>query len=94
MRCEARKNRIMPGTDTVILDVEVIVLCVNANGQSDFFFTTVNTTSDEFDDGQHYDKAIAEAKENGYDPPYGVMDDADPPWPHVAPAVKKYLNVE
>lgn len=47
--------------------IAVVVLCSNASGEPEFFHTTVELTSDAYNNGDHYDIAKSRAENEGYD---------------------------
>lgn len=61
------------------MDIKVAVMCRNASGEPEIVATTVPCTREEYDNGDHYKRAEAEAEEKGYE---SVMafDERDPAW--------------
>lgn len=53
-----------------------IVACQGGEGP-DLFFVKVECTQEEYDCGDHYDKAIEAAKEQNYDEPMVAFDEKD-----------------
>ena len=56
---------------------KVIVLCRNAEGEPEFHSCTPEVTHQEMIDGVHYDKAIENAQDNGYEGPFQAFDMTD-----------------
>jgi len=56
---------------------KVVVLATNANGEAEFYRTTVEVTEDEYDLGMHYDKAQGIAEAEGYEAPFMCFDQAE-----------------
>lgn len=59
--------------------IEVAVLCENANGAPEFSFHCLEVTQGQYDEGQHYELAMADARDAGYEPK-AAFDDQDPAW--------------
>ncbi len=57
--------------------IKCAVACTNSNGEPDFYFVTVKCTDEQYENGDHYDRAKEEAEEAGYDP-FLVYDENDP----------------
>lgn len=45
-----------------------IVAATNANGEPDFYFVMVESTQEQYDNGDHYEAAKEKAKKEGYEP--------------------------
>lgn len=60
-------------------EVRCVLACINANGEPDFAFVNVWCSSDQYDDGEHYEAAKAWAKDNYYGGPFVVFDEIDGP---------------
>jgi hypothetical protein len=59
--------------------IKCVVACVNASGESDFYFCRVTCSPDEYDEGAHYEIAEDAASSEGYDGPMVVFDENDGP---------------
>jgi hypothetical protein len=59
--------------------VKCVVACRNAEGCSDFYFCKVVCKQENYDVGDHYEKAEDMASEDGYEGPYVVFDENDGP---------------
>ena len=47
----------------------MVVSAVNANGEADFYFVTLlNVPEEDYDLGNHYDRAMELAEDEGYEP--------------------------
>ena len=57
--------------------IDVGVICRNANGEPDIFWTTIYATRKEIEEGLHYDLAEAAAQDNEYDGPFICVDEDD-----------------
>lgn len=57
--------------------INMLVACVNANGEPDLARLTVLATDHEQEHGEHYEKARSMAQEDGYEPPFICYDEAD-----------------
>lgn len=64
--------------------VRVVVAVENAAGAPDFFPTIIECTSEQYDDGKHYDAAVAAAEDKGYKPKL-CYDQRDPGFHLLAP---------
>lgn len=60
-----------------ITEHKLIVAATNANGEPDFFFCKVRCTGEQYDNGEHYDKAKDAAEDEGYEA-YLAIDENDP----------------
>lgn len=69
------------GTDPEPTDptrtVRVVVLAGDADGAPAFVLRTLNVTSDQYENGEHYDLAMAAAAEEGYEAPMAAFDEHD-----------------
>jgi hypothetical protein len=70
--------------------IAIVTACLNAEGQSDFAFTEVEATHEEYENGVHIDFAEDRLRDRGYEEPYVHFDDGDGP-PFLHPAVRQYL---
>lgn len=59
--------------------IKVVVACTNANGEPDFTFCVVKHRQEQYDEGDHYDAAINQACENGYEGDMVCYDQNDGP---------------
>ena len=57
--------------------INCIVACRNSNGEPDLFFVKVDCTSDQYNNGEHYDAAKKQAELEGYEAPFVAFDDCD-----------------
>lgn len=64
--------------------IQVAVVSTNSEGQPDIFFTEVNCTQEEYDNGEHYDCAGSIASGEGYDPVI-CIDENDAGWQFLKP---------
>jgi hypothetical protein len=48
--------------------IRCIVAAVDSNGSPDFYFVKVSATQEQYDNGDHYDRAKEAAEDNGYEP--------------------------
>ncbi|WP_018079315.1 hypothetical protein [Thiobacillus denitrificans] len=60
------------------MKIKVFVLCKNASGEPIFHAVELEVTQAEYDNGEHYEKAIEDAEEEGYEPPFEAFDQNDP----------------
>ena len=44
-----------------------IVACINSNGEPDLYFCIVECTEEQYNNGEHYDRANGQCDEDGYD---------------------------
>lgn len=58
--------------------VKVVVLCSNAEGMPEFHTCTPEVTQAQIDEGEHYQLAIDNAEDNGYEGPLIAFDATDP----------------
>lgn len=61
------------------MKIKCVVSCRNAGGEPDFFPAIVELTQEQYDEGEHYEKADDEAAGAGYDTGYLVYDENDGP---------------
>lgn len=61
------------------MTVKCVVACHNASGEPDLFFCKVKCTEDQYEVGDHYERAEDYAKEQGYSGPMVVFDENDGP---------------
>jgi hypothetical protein len=59
--------------------VNCVVACRNAAGFPDFYPCTVELTQAEYDEGDHYDRALERASETGFQQPMLTYDENDGP---------------
>ena len=59
--------------------VRVVVACRNAAGEPDFAPVRVQISEEDFDLGDHYDRAIEIAESNGYEGPFVCFDEVEAP---------------
>ena len=59
--------------------IKCVVACYNAAGEPDFYFCKVACTQEEYDNGDHYGKAVAAALDAGYGEQFVVFDENDGP---------------
>lgn len=59
------------------MKIKCIVAAINASGSPDLFFTIVECSQSEYDNGDHYDMADLKAEQEGYEPKL-VFDENDP----------------
>ena len=59
--------------------VKTVVACYNASGEPDFFFVLVELSRDYFLEGRHYQAAGEQAENEGYEGPFVMYDEYDPP---------------
>lgn len=57
--------------------LRMMIACVNANGESDFFFLKVGADKNQIENGDHYNFAEAIAEEQGYEHPMVSFDEKD-----------------
>jgi hypothetical protein len=57
--------------------VKVVVLATNSEGSPEFCTCTVNVTSAQYDEGEHYDLAKEKAEAEGYEAPMIAFDARD-----------------
>ena len=61
------------------LKMKIVVAATNANGDSDlYFFILDDIPEDCYDNGDHFDAAIEQAENEGYEHPMVVFDDGMP----------------
>ena len=58
-------------------NVKVIVLCSNSEGAPEFHSCAIDVTQEQYDNGDHYDLAMENAEDNGYEP-HKAFDQNDP----------------
>lgn len=61
------------------MKIRMIVACTNAQGAPDFFCCIVQCSEDEYEAGDHYDRAKAAAREDGYSGELVAFDEYDQP---------------
>lgn len=61
------------------MTVKCVVACRNAEGVSDFFFCKVDCSQQDYDNGEHYDRAENYASNQGYEGPMVAFDENDGP---------------
>ena len=59
--------------------VMCVVACHNAQGEPDLAFVKVRCTQSQYDEGDHYIAAEQWARDDNYEPPFVVFDEADAP---------------
>ena len=59
--------------------IRIVVAGTNANGEPDLFFCRVICRQEQYDKGEHYDAAADTAIQNGYESPFVIFDEHDPP---------------
>jgi hypothetical protein len=47
--------------------IQCVVACRNAMGEPEFYCVTVECTVDQYENGDHYDAACAQAEDEGYE---------------------------
>jgi hypothetical protein len=57
--------------------IRMAVVGTNANGAPDLYLTFVEATNLQYNEGQHYDMAIARAEDEGYRAPMIAFDQND-----------------
>ena len=57
--------------------IRMAVVGTNANGEPDLYLTFVEATDLQYNEGQHYDVAIARAEDEGYRAPMIAFDQND-----------------
>ncbi|CAG4896045.1 hypothetical protein [Paraburkholderia saeva] len=57
--------------------IRLTVLATNAEGSPDLYLTFVEATDLQYNEGQHYDMALARAEDEGYRPPMIAFDQND-----------------
>jgi hypothetical protein len=57
--------------------IRVVVSAINANGDADFYFVKVACTREQFEEGEHYEAAKAQAEAEGYGNPMLAYDEED-----------------
>lgn len=60
-----------------LMDVRCMVAGHNASGEPDFFFVIIRLSEGAYEDGYHYERAVSEAEEEGYEPPFVAFDEFD-----------------
>ena len=60
-------------------EVRCVVACHDANGEPNFFFCVVKISEEEYENGVHYDMAAEAAEADGYEGPFVIYDENDPP---------------
>jgi len=58
-------------------EIRVAALCINSMGEPEFYWTLVNVTQEDYDNGEHYDACRDAAENEGYDVKR-VFDQNDP----------------
>jgi len=61
------------------MEIKCVVACHNASGEPDLFFVKVACSQEEYDYGDHYEKAEDEATQQGYSGSMVVFDENDGP---------------
>lgn len=61
------------------MTIKCVVACHNAAGSPDLFFCKVNCTEQDYGNGEHYDRAENEARNQGYEGPMVTFDENDGP---------------
>lgn len=59
------------------LSIKVVVLATNSNGVPEFHYTTVSISKSRYEQGDHYNVALAIARNEGYTEPMMVFDAFD-----------------
>lgn len=59
--------------------IKCVIACHNANGEPDFYFCKVECSQSDYELGIHYDMAIEEAVDNGYELPFVAFDENEKP---------------
>ena len=49
------------------MQIKCIVSAINSNGEPDLYFTVIECSQVQYDSGEHYDAAIGQCNEDGYD---------------------------
>ncbi len=57
--------------------MKTFVLGKSANGEAEFFIADVAVSDDEYALGMHYDRAIEQAREAGFEQPFIAFDEKD-----------------
>lgn len=57
---------------------KVVVLCTNSEGAPEFHTCAPKVTKAELEAGRHYNLAMKDASDNGYDEPMVAFDETDP----------------
>ena len=57
--------------------IRMAVLATNAEGSPDLYLTFVEATDLQYNEGQHYDMALARAEDEGYRAPMIAFDQSD-----------------
>lgn len=60
-----------------LTDYRCVIACINANGDPDFFFCKVRCTPQQYENGDHLDRARALAEHEDYEGPFVVFDEDD-----------------
>jgi hypothetical protein len=60
------------------LYIRVMVTCIDSNGAPDFYPCIVKCNDQQYDNGEHRDRAILEAESHGYEKPMIAFDEMDP----------------
>jgi hypothetical protein len=63
------------------METKVVVASFNASGEPDFYFCKIECTEQQYNNGEHYERAEKAASENGYEGPMVAFDQKDPPKP-------------
>lgn len=61
------------------MTIKCVVACRNAEGVSDFYFCRVECSQEQYDVGEHYERAEEMARSDGYEGPFVVYDENDGP---------------
>jgi hypothetical protein len=61
------------------VNIKCVVACINASGESDFYFCQVACSPEEYDEGAHYEAAENLAATEGYEGPMVTFDENDGP---------------
>jgi hypothetical protein len=61
------------------MQLRCIVACHNASGAPDFYPCTVEVSLEQYDEGEHYERAEEKARDSGYEGPMLAYDENDGP---------------
>lgn len=61
------------------MTIKCVIACHNAAGSPDLFFCKVNCAEKDYGNGEHYDRAQNEARNQGYEGPMVAFDENDGP---------------
>lgn len=74
----ADATRVPPDADPgEVLHVKTVTACTNSEGSPDFTFSVIRCTQDQYDEGDHYEAAKDQAREDGYEGEMVVFDEND-----------------